>query len=325
MDRRTFILGIASSLAMLPLACFAQTQAKVWRIGMLETTPPTLNAANLDAFRQRLRALGYIEGRNLIIEYRSSDGRGERFPGLATELVAMKVDLIVARGSIATQAAKAATESIPVVMAASGDPLLFVSSLSHPGGNITGVSSVAVDLEAKRFGLLRELLPSMARVAFLYNMSNPTQPTVWKEVEAAARSVGVRPELFDVRKADDLETAFIAASRQRVDGIIVGSDGVLQANQRLIVELAAKYRLPAIYRSMESIEAGGLIAYGPNYPDLFREAANYVDKIFRGAKPGDLPIEQAAKFELIINLRAAKAMGLVIPQPLLLRADEVIQ
>ena len=198
MDRRTFILGIASGLAMLPLTCIAQkAQDKVWRIGMLETTSPTLNAANLDAFRQRLRELGYVEGRNLIIEYRSSDGRGERFTGLATELVGMKADLIVARGSIATKAAKAATESIPVVMATSGEPLLFVSSLGHPGGNITGVSSVTVDLEAKRFGLLRELVPGMVRVAVLYNMSNPANPPQWKVVEAAARSVGVRAELIE--------------------------------------------------------------------------------------------------------------------------------
>jgi putative ABC transport system substrate-binding protein len=308
---------------MLPLICIAQD--KVWRIGMLETTSPTLNTANLDAFRQRLRELGYVEGRNLIIEYRSSDGRGERFTSLATDLVAMKVDLIVARGSIATKAAKAATGSIPVIMATSGEPLLFVSSLSHPGGNITGVSSVTVDLEAKRFGLLRELVPSMGRVAVFYNMSNPANPPQWKEVEAAARAVGVRPELLDVRKADDLEATFIAASRQGVDGIVMGQDGLFQANRKLVAELAAKHRLPTIYRSMESIEAGGLIAYGPSYPDLYRQSADYVDKILRGAKPGDLPIQQPAKFELIINLKAAKAMGLAIPQSLLLRADEVIQ
>jgi putative ABC transport system substrate-binding protein len=325
MSRRTFILGIASGLAMLSFTCIAQTQDKVWRIGMLETTSPTLNAANLDAFRQRLRELGYVEGRNLIIEYRSSDGRGERFPGLASELIAKGVDLIVAGGSTATKAAKSATGSIPVVMAASGDPLLFVSSLSHPGGNITGVSSVAVDLETKRLGLLRELLPGMTRVAVLYNLTNPTIPSIWKEVETAARSVGVGPELFDVRKADDLEAAFIAASRQRIDGVVVGSDGFFRTNRQLIAELAAKHRLPAIYRSMEFIEAGGLIAYGPNYHELYRQAANYVDKIFKGAKPGDLPIEQPAKFELIINLKAAKAMGLTIPQSLLLRADEVIR
>lgn len=325
MDRRTFIAGVGCHVAMLPFTCIAQTQHKVWRIGILETTSPALNAVNLDAFRQRLRELGYVEGRNLIIEYRSSDGRGERFPALASELIVMKVDLIVARGSIATKAAKAATESIPVVMATSGEPLLFVSSLGHPGGNITGVSSVTVDLAAKRFELLRELLPGMARVDVISNMSNPASELGWKEVEAGARSVGVSPKLIDVRKADDLEAAFIAASRQRVDGIFVSQDGLFQANRRLIAELAAKYRLPAIYQSMEFIEVGGLMAYGPSYPDLYRQTANYVDKILKGAKPGDLPIQQPAKFELIVNLKAAQAMGLVVPPSLLLRADEVIQ
>lgn len=321
MDRRTFTLGLT---ALLP-ASFVRAQDKVWRIGMLETISPTLNASNFDAFRQRLRELGYVEGRNLTIEYRSSDGRGERFPSLASELVAMKVDLIVARGSIATKAAKAATQSIPVVMAPTAEPLLFVSSLSHPGGNITGVSSITADYEAKRLGLLRELVPGMAHVGVLYNGSNPASVQVWKQAEAAARSFGIRAKPMDVRKPDDLETAFIAATRQRVDGIAVGSDGVIQANRTLIVELATKYRLPAIYRSMEFIEAGGLVAYGPSYPDLYRQAANYVDKIFKGAKPGDLPIELPVKFTLIINLKTAKALGLAIPQPLLLRADEVIQ
>jgi putative ABC transport system substrate-binding protein len=292
---------------------------------MLETTSSTLNAANLDAFRQGLRELGYVEGRNLTIEYRSADGRGDRFPDLAAELVGLKVDLLVTRGALATVAAKNATRTIPVVTTAIGEPLLVVPALAHPGGNVTGVSSVTVDLEAKRFGLLRELVPGAARIAALYNMSSPTNPPQWKEVEKAARSVGVQAQLLDVRKAEDLEPAFDAATRQRAEGLVVGQDGLFQANRKLIAELAAKHRLPAIYRSMESIEAGGLIAYGPNYPDLYRRAAIYVDKIFKGAKPGDLPVEQPTKFELILNLKAAKALGLTIPQPLLLRADEVIQ
>jgi putative ABC transport system substrate-binding protein len=237
----------------------------------------------------------------------------------------MKVDLIVARGSIATKAAKAATRSIPVVMATTGDPLLFVSSLGHPGGNITGVSSVTVDLAAKRFELLHELVPGMTRAAVLSNMGNPASALGWKEVEAAARSLGVHAELFDVRTASDLEAAFDTVSRQRIDGIFVAQDGLIQANRGLIAELAATNRLPAVYQSTEAIQAGGLMAYGPNYPELYRQTANYVDKIFKGANPGDLPIQQPGKFELIINLRTAKAMGLVVPQSLLLRADEVIQ
>lgn len=325
MDRRAFVLGIVSSLATLPLVCFAQPQRRVWRIGMLETTSTTLNAANLDAFRKGLRELGYVEGQNLILEYRSAEGRGERFPDLAAELVGLKVDLLVTRGALATLAAKKATRTIPVVMTAIGEPRLVVPALAHPGGNVTGVSSVTVDLEAKRFGLLRELVPGVARIAALYNMSSPTNPPQWKEVEKAARSVGVQAQLLDVRKAEDLEPAFDAATRQRADGLIVGQDGLFQANRNLVAELAAKHRLPAIYRSMESIEAGGLMAYGPSYPDLYRRAATYVDKILKGANPGDLPVEQPTKFELIINLKAAKALGLTIPQPLLLRADEVIQ
>jgi putative ABC transport system substrate-binding protein len=325
MDRRTFIGSVMAGFLALPIAAKAQAQGKVWRIGMLETTSTTLNAANLAAFRQALRELGYVEGGNLIIEYRSADGRGERFADLAAELVDMKVDLIVTRGSLATLAAKNATRTIPVVMAAVGEPLLFVASFARPGGNITGLSSVTVDLETKRFGLIRELLPGSTRIAVLYNLSNPANPSQWKEIETAARSAGVQPQLLDVRNPAGLESAFAAASRQHADGLIVGQDGLFQANRKLVAELAAKHRLPAIYRSMESIEAGGLMAYGPSYVDLSRRAATYVDKILKGAKPGDLPIEQPTKFELIINLKTARALGITIPPSLLLRADEVIQ
>ena len=325
MDRRTVILAVAGSLLAMPFASHAQTPAKVWRIGMLETTSTTLNAANLEAFRQGLRELGYAEGRNLIIEYRSTDGRIERFVDLAAELLGMKVDLIVARQTAAAIAAKNATLTIPVVMTAMGEPLLVVASLAHPGGNVTGLSSVTVDIESKRLGLLRELVPGSTRIAALYNMRSPTNPGQWQQIETAARSMGIQARLLDVRKPEDLGPAFDAAIRQRTDGLIVGQDGLLQANRNLIVDLAAKHRLPAIYRSMEFIEAGGLMAYGPNYPDLYRRAASYVDKILKGAKPGDLPIEQPTKFELIINLKAAKALALTIPPPLLLRADEVIQ
>jgi putative tryptophan/tyrosine transport system substrate-binding protein len=327
-SRRDLLVVLGASALSAPLACFAQPQDKVWRIGMLETVSPELNAANLAAFRQALRELGYVEGRNLVIEYRSADGRSERFPGLAAELVGLKVDLIVARGTPASLASKNATRTTPVIMTAAGDPVDtgLVPSLAHPGGNVTGLSSVAINLEAKRLGLLRELVPGMARIAALYDMSSrPGNPLQWKEIETAARALGVQPQLLDARKPEDLGPAFDAASRQRADGLVVGQQGLFQANRQLIVELAAKHRLPAIYRSMDFIEAGGLMAYGPSYPDLYRRAASYVDKIFRGAKPSDLPIEQPTKFELIINLKTAKALGLTIPPPLLLRADEVIQ
>jgi ABC-type uncharacterized transport system substrate-binding protein len=327
MDRRTFVGRVASGLLAVPLASLAQPRDRVWRIGMVETVSTELNTANLTAFRQGLRELGYVEGQNLIIEYRSANGRSERFPDYAAELVGLKVDLIVTRGTPASLAAKRATQTIPVVMANAGEPVEtgLVTSLAHPGGNVTGLSSVAVHIESKRLGLLRELLPGIARIAALYNMSSPANPPQWKEIETAARSLGVQPQLLDVRKPEDLEPAFDSATKGRADGLIVGQEGLLQANRQLIAELAAKHRLPAIYRSMEFIEAGGLMAYGPNYPDLYRRAATYVDKIFKGAKPGDLPVEQPTKFELIINLRTAKALGLTVPSALLLRADEVIQ
>ena len=327
MDRRTFIGGVASGVLVVSLHSYAQPQGKVWRIGILETVSPELNAANLDAFQQGLRELGYVEGRNFVIEYRSADGRSERFPSLAAELVGLKVDLIVTRGTPASLAAKRATRTIPVVMANAGEPVEtgLVISLARPGGNVTGLSSLTVRLEAKRLGLLRELVPGIARIAALYNMSSPANPPQWKEIETAARSLSVQPQLLDVRKPEDFGPAFDAATRQRADGLIVGQEGLLQANRKLIVQLAAEHRLPAIYRSKEFIEVGGLMAYGPSYPDLYRRAATYVDKILKGAKPGDLPVEQPTKFELIINLKTAKTLAITIPQSLLLRADEVIQ
>jgi putative ABC transport system substrate-binding protein len=325
MDRRAFTGSVAFGLLVVPLASLAQQVGKVYRVGMLETTPMATNAANLDAFRQQLHELGYVEGRNLIIEYRSADGRSERFAGLAAELVNMKVDLIVARGSLATQAAKNATRTIPVVMAAVGDPLQFVASFARPGGNVTGLSSLTVGTEAKRLGLLRELMPGSKQIAGIYNLDNPSAKEQWKDLETAAPSMGVKLQLFDVRKPEGLEAAFAAASQQHCDGLIVGQDGLFIAYRKQVAELAAKYRLPAIYRSMESVEAGGLIAYGADYVDLSRRTAVYVDKIFKGANPGDLPVEQPTKFALIINLKTAKALGITIPAPLLLRADDVIQ
>jgi putative ABC transport system substrate-binding protein len=324
MDRRTFIGGVASGVLVVSLHSYAQPQDKVWRIGILETVSPELNAANLDAFQQGLRELGYVEGRNLVIEYRSADGRSERFPSLAAELVGLKVDLIVTRGTPASLAAK---RTIPVVMANAGEPVEtgLVISLARPGGNVTGLSSLTVHLEAKRLGLLRELVPGITRIAALYNMSSPANPPQWKEIETAARSLGVQSQLLDVREPEDFGPAFDAATRQRADGLIVGQEGLLQANRKLIVQLAAEHRLPAIYRSKEFIEVGGLMAYGPSYPDLYRRAATYVDKILKGAKPGDLPVEQPTKFELIINLKTAKTLAITIPESLLLRADEVIQ
>jgi putative ABC transport system substrate-binding protein len=325
MDRRTFVCSVAGGLLVTPLAARAQQAGKVYRIGILEAIPASQNAANLDALRKGLREMGYVEGRNLIIEYRSADGRAERFPDLTSELVRLKVDLIVTRGTPAARAAKNATETIPVVMATMGDPRAIVASFARPGGNITGVTTFSTELTAKRIELLKELVPNFSRVALLHNMGNPAAPPEWEETKMAARSLGLQAELLDVRSQGDLGRAFELAARQHVDALLIGADGLTQLHQQKIIDLVARNRLPAAYAAREFVEAGGLIAYGVNYPDLYFRFASFVDKIFKGAKPGDLPVEQPAKFELVINLKTAKALGLTIPQSLLLRADEVLQ
>jgi putative ABC transport system substrate-binding protein len=318
---------LAVSLVLAPLAAEAQLTGKVYRIGVLETMSAALNTANLDALRQGLRELGYVEGRDFVIEDRSADGRSERFPGLATELVRLKVDLIVTRGTHAVLAAEKATGSIPIVMATSGDPAGFgvVSSLARPGGNVTGLSTIAVELAGKRLELLKEAIPRVARIALLANMSSPASASQWPQIEGAARSLGLEPQLLDMRAPEDFARAFDTAIKQRADAIQVANDTLTQTNFRRIVDLSAKHRLPSIFTSRAFVDAGGLMAYGPNFTDLYRRAATYVDKILKGAKPADLPVEQPTKFELVINLKTAKALGLTIPQSLLLRADQVLQ
>jgi putative ABC transport system substrate-binding protein len=325
MDRRTFIGGVASGLLAAPLAARAQQAGKVYRIGILEAIPVAQNAANLEALRKGLRELGYVEGRNLIIEYRSADGRAERFPDLASELVLLKVDLLVTRGTPAAKAAKNATGTIPVVMATMGDPRAIVASFAHPGGNITGVTTFSTELTAKRIELLKELVPNLSRVALLHNIGNPAAPPEWEETKTAARSLGLQVELLDVRSQGDLGRAFELAVRQHVDALVIGADGLTQMHQQTIVDLGARNRLPAVYPAREFVEAGGLIAYAVNYPDLYFRFASFVDKIFKGAKPAELPVEQPTKFELVINRKTAKTLGITIPQSILLRADEVIQ
>lgn len=326
MDRRAFIGLVASGALVEAYAARAQQPAgKVYRIGMLEAVPAAQNAANLDAFRKGLAGFGYVEGRNLTIEYRSADGQAERFPDLASELVRLKVDLIVTRGTPAATAAKMATETTPVIMATMGDPRIIVASFARPGGNVTGVTTFSTELTAKRIELLKELVPRLSRVALLHNMSNPAVPPEWEETKKAARSLAIRAELFDVRSEEDLRRAFDVAVREHVGAIVVGADGIMQAHQRAIIELSARNELPAVYPARDFVEAGGLIAYAVNYPDLYFRFARYVDKIFKGAKPGDLPVEQPTKFELVINLKTAKTLGLPIPQSLLLRVDEVIR
>jgi putative ABC transport system substrate-binding protein len=325
--RRDFIALLGSAAAAWPLAARAQRAGKVWRIGMLETIGVGLNAANLDAFRKGLRELGYIEGQNLAIDYRSADGRSERFPELVAELVRLKVDVIVTRGTPAVLAAKEATATIPVVMAASGAPLRtgVVTGLARRGGNVTGLSAFTLELLAKRIEILREAIPGLTRIGFVHNLGNPVAPPQWEELKAAAPTLGIELQLLDVRKLEDMERAFATAAAQRTQALVVGNDAVIHENRRHVVELAASHRLPAMYLSRELVDAGGLMTYGVSYPDLYRRAAIFVDKIFKGAKPADLPIEQPTKFELVVNLKTAKALGVAISESFLLRADEVIE
>jgi putative ABC transport system substrate-binding protein len=322
--RREFMILLGGAAAW-PLAARAQQAGRVWRIGVLETTSMALNAANFEAFRQSLRELGYIEEQNLIIEYRSAEGLGERFEDLAADLLRLNIDVIVTRGTPAVLAAKEATTTTPIVMAAMGDPLMVVASLANPGGNITGLSGYTTGLEGKRAEVLKELVPGAVRIAGLYNMGNPVVPPQWNELQTAARKLELTPQLLDIRKVEDVAPAFADATSQHADALIVSVDALTQKNRSLIAQLAAGHGLPAIYVSKEYIDAGGLIAYGPSYPDLYRRAAIYVDKILRGASPSNLPVEQPTKFELIVNLKAAKAIGLQVPMTLLVRADEVIE
>jgi ABC-type uncharacterized transport system substrate-binding protein len=326
MKRRAFItlLGGAASW---PLAARAQQPAKTWRIGMLETISPGMNAKNIEALKRGLRDLGYVENQNYVLEYRSADGEGERFPAFADELVRLGVDLIVTRGTPAARAAKSATESIPIVMAAIGEPLGtgVVASLARPGGNVTGLSGFVTELAGKRVELLKELRPGNSIAAFFSNMANPVVPPQWEETRKAAQALGIEISLLDVRNRDEIPAAFETAVARGVEALLVGIEAVVQANRQLIADLAARHRLLSIYPSREFVEAGGLVAYGVSYPDLYFRSAFLIDKIFRGAKPGDLPVEQPTKLEFIINLKAAKAIGLTVPPLLIARADEVIE
>ena len=281
--RRQFITLLGGAATAWPLAARAQQRDRLHRIGMLDNTSAELNAANLDGFRQGMRELGYVEGENFVLEYRSADGRAERYPKLASDLVRLKVDAIVTRGTPAVLAAKNATSTIPIISAALAEPLLVVSSISRPGGNVTGLSALTSDLEAKRLELLREMIPGIVRIAVLYNMANPVFSERWRKIQVTARSLGIQVVLLDARTADDIVRAFDAASTQRVDALVLSNDGLMLANRKFIVELAAKHKLPAVYASREFVEAGGLICYAANIPDLYRRAASYVHKILTGA------------------------------------------
>jgi len=325
-------LILALGIFAAPLAADAQRAGKVPRIGMLLTGSPEFprSRAVRDAFLQGLRDLGYSEGQNIVIEYRWAEGRDERFPDLAAELVRLKVDVIVTWATPAALAAKQATTTIPIIAGVMADPVRdgLVASLARPGGNITGTTFLGPELVAKRLGLLKEAIPGVSRVAALWHpgvYSEPTMRGMLKETEVAARALGVQLQLVGVRDPTELDSAFSAMTRERAGSLIVLPSPMLFGEHRRIVGLAAKSRLPAMYQAREFVDAGGLMSYGANLYENYRQAATYVDKILKGAKPADLPVEQPTKFEFVINLKTAKALGLTIPQSILIRADEVIQ
>jgi putative ABC transport system substrate-binding protein len=326
MTRRQLLIALGAGALAAPFASRAQQQW-VYRVGFLGNSTAALEGNLVGPFREGLRNLGYVEGRNIIIEYRWAEGKYERFPDLIAELVARKVEVIVTAGTPAALAVQRATATIPLVMVAVGDPVStgLVASLARPGGNSTGLTSIAPDLEGKRLELLREVVPKLARVSFLMNPDNAFHVGSEKQARAAAQVLHVDVQFIGVRADADFDHAFDVIAKERPDAFIVLADRVFLHNRGRIVDFAARNRLPAVYPYRELVEAGGLMSFGPNYADMHRRAATYVDKILKGAKPGELPVEQPTKFELIINLKSAKAFRLTIPQSLLLRADEVIQ
>ena len=318
---------LALLLLIGPLTGEPQQVGKVPRIGILWSFSPIIASPFADAFRQGLGGLGYVEGQNIALEERWADGRYERLPDLAADLVRLNVDVLVTVATPATQAAQQATKTIPIVMTLVSDPVQsgLVVNLARPGGNATGLSFMHPELSRKRLELLKEILPKIARVAVLSNPSNPNTPPLMRETEAAARAMRVQLQVVEVRDSTQLDGAFAAMIRDRAGALVVTPDSVFLDQRRRIVDLAAKSRLPAMYPWREPVDAGGLMAYGASGPDILRRAAVYVDKIVKGAKPGDLPVEQPAKFELVINLKTAKALGLKIPPAVLARADQVIE
>jgi putative ABC transport system substrate-binding protein len=323
-----FVLAVVCLITV--SSAHAQQPTKIPRIGCLYAGSPSFQAARIELFRQGLRELGYVEGKNIVIEYRHAEGKFDRLPALAAELVRLKLDVIVTGGPPATRAAKEATVTIPVVMTQVGDPVGngFVASLARPGGNITGLSTLAPELSGKRLELLKEILPKLSRVAVLGTSTRPGTAEELKEVELAAGAFGVKLQYLDVLDPKDIEPAFRAASKGRAEAVLMMVAGpIARAHRTQVIDLAVKSRLPVIYGpgGREYVEAGGLMTYGVNQNDLDRRAATYVDKILKGRKPADLPVEQPTKFELIINVKAAKQIGLTIPPNVLVRADRIIR
>jgi putative tryptophan/tyrosine transport system substrate-binding protein len=328
MNRRKFIGTFAGVLSAAPLTSFAQQPAKVWRIGFLvASSRQAADDGRYDEFLHGMRGLGYVEGKNLAIEWRFANGNYERLPGLAAELVQLKVDLILAAPSPAIRAAQQATTTIPIVFPSTGDPVGsgFAASLARPGSNLTGLSNFNLDVSAKTLELLTVMIPKLSRVAVLANPGSSTESAMLKSIEAAAQKVGVRILSFEASTPEEIERALITMGRDSVDAVVIAADALLNMQRRQIAELAIKVRLPSISQGTIYAKAGGLMSYGQDSTENYRRAAEYVDKILKGAKPGELPIEQPTRLSLLINLKTAKALGLTVPQSLLLRADEVIQ
>ena len=324
-NRRKLVVALGAGALAAPSGSFAQAQGKVWRIGFL--MPTSGPNEMVDAFRAQLRTLGYVEGSNLAIDYRWGAGNAERIADLAAELVRLKVDVIVTQTSIVAAAAKRATSTIPIVMASSADPVGtgLIASLAHPGGNVTGLTLNSTEIVGKRLQLLRELVPKSTRIATLVWEKSLTKQLFLEEVRAAARQMGITLIHQEVSTAEALAGAFEVMQRERAQALIVPTNPFITNNRKQILELAAKHHLPTMFEIRSFADEGGLMSYGPSSIEMFRRAAGYVDKIFKGAKPGDLPVEQPTKFQLIINGKTAKALGLKIPQSLLIMADTVIE
>jgi putative ABC transport system substrate-binding protein len=318
------IVTISVAFALCGASAYAQQPTKIPRIGFQSAASPSANAARIEAFRQGLRELGYVEGKNIVIEWRYAEGKLDRLSEFAAEWVRLKVDVIVTAAPSSTRAAKEATSTIPIVMAFDSDPVGngFVASLARPGGNITGLSALSPEISGKQLELLKEIVPRLSHVAVLRTRHDAQ---VSKEMELAAGALKVQLQYLDVLGPKDIETAFGEARKGRADAVLVLASPVLESHRTQVADLAAKSRLPAIYHVSEFVEAGGLMSYGVSFIDLYRRAATYVDKILKGAKPADLPVEQPMKFELVINLKAAKQIGLTIPSNVLARADRVIK
>ena len=321
------LVALACGLLAAPLAADAQQPGRLPRVGFLGNSTPTLEANLVGPFRDGLRDLGYVEGRNILIEYRWAEGKYERFPALIAELIALKVEVIVTAGTPAALAVQKATTTTPLVMVAVGDPIGtgLIASLARPGGNITGLTSISPELDGKRLELLREVAPKISYVAVLWNPVSPLQVVGEREVQAAARVLRMKVLSLGVRAPEELEGAFAAMLRERPGALLVLADRLFLHHRARIMDFAAKHRLPGVHAYRELVEVGGLMSYGPSYAGMHRRAGYFVDKILKGAKPADLPVEQPTRFELVINMKTAKALGLTIPQSVLIRADHVIQ